>query len=816
MRILHVIDSLNPAEGGPATVIARLAAAQAALGHMVTVFSHLAANEQEVVNKNIGTIPGIERVKLEFVRGVTGWDWVRVTTARPALRRQVGDASIVHLHGVWAPLLHVASQFAREMGVPYVVRPAGMLDPWSLRQRWLKKRTAMWLGGYRKMFNGCAFMHTLNVDEKRLIGKLRLRCALEVIPNGIFEEEVANLPAPGTFRAAHRELKDAPYILFLSRLHYKKGLDHLAESFTLAAKERPDLHLVVAGPDGGARGDFLARVQRAGVAERAHVVGPLYGRDKLAALVDATVFCLPSRQEGFSLAITEALACGLPAVVSEDCHFPEVQEAGAGRVVALEPRGLARALLEVVGDEGLRAQMGRNGARLVHERFTWPRIAQQTIEAYERAFDRLPPRAMPRDPKRLKILHVISSLAVEAGGPPVICAGIAEAQARLGHDVTIAAAGLMGKLRVKISEQVKVVEYPITGLARYASSPELEQWLVENMGQVDFVHLHSVWQQPTYVGAREAWRHQTPYVVMLNGMLEAYSVRHRSYLIKRAYWWWRESKIFRGASGLHCGSASEIRKAIDWIASSPKFIVGNAISESDLLAIPERGRFRAAWPEVGERPMALFMSRLHPKKGLDCLLPVWKTVVDKHPDSILVVAGAGPTEYEQLIDRQIEEFGLSKHVKRVGQLAGSKKWEALADADLFVLPSHQEGFSMAITEALGARCAVVATESCNYEELATHNCGIEIPHDDMVGFVEAVNALLDDPARRQKLGQNGRALIESRYTWERVAEDLLKVYRWIIQGRPLPRDGASVWREPVGQARAAATAAERASLLSAK
>src|SRR5262249_41557624 len=155
-----------------------------------------------------------------------------------------------------------------------------------------------------------------------------------------------------------------------------------------------------------------------------------------------------------------------------------------------------------------------------------------------------------------------------------------------------------------------------------------------------------------------------------------------------------------------------------------------------------------------------------------------------------------------------KEFGLSGHVKRVGQLAGVRKWEALADADLFVLPSHQEGFSMAITEALAARCPVVATDSCNFEELASHHCGIEIPHDDMHAFVDAVNQLLADPAKRKKLGQNGRALIERRYTWERVAADLLKVYTWIMKGRPLPRDGSPVWREvtPVEVAKTAEAA----------
>ena len=94
------------------------------------------------------------------------------------------------------------------------------------------------------------------------------------------------------------------YVVFIARLHYKKGLDYLADAFAIVAPQSPDLDLVVAGPDEGAKSDFEDRIRRAGVGKRVHLVGPLYGPDKFAALVDCTCFCLPSRQEGFSVAVT--------------------------------------------------------------------------------------------------------------------------------------------------------------------------------------------------------------------------------------------------------------------------------------------------------------------------------------------------------------------------------------------------------------------------------------------------------------------------------------------------------------------------------
>lgn len=245
----------------------------------------------------------------------------------------------------------------------------------------MKKWIAL-AAGYRWMLNHASCLHTVNADENRLIGQLGLTCRTEVISNGVFLEEIHPLPKHGTFHDKHPELGGKPYVLFLSRLHHKKGLDFLVESFEKVCQENGDVQLVIAGPDAGGGGALAARIAAGPVARRIHVVGALYGKEKLEALSDAAVYCLPSRQEGFSLATSEALAAGVPVVITEACHFPEVGQVGAGRVVGLNADALAGAMVEILRNPVLRCAMGKAGRQLMESRYTWSAVAGRCEEMY--------------------------------------------------------------------------------------------------------------------------------------------------------------------------------------------------------------------------------------------------------------------------------------------------------------------------------------------------------------------------------------------------------------------------------------------------
>ncbi len=365
-------------------VAARLAAAQAALGCQCQIVSYRFPDAEARINASLSTIPNIAGVKLEYFPPLTRAERFLARGARRRLEPIVNQFDLIHLHGVWDPLIRAVAALAAKCAKPFVLTPHGMLDPWAMRQKTWKKRLALTLG-YRRMLNDAAFLHFLNADERALAERLHLNSPTRVLPNGIFLEELDPLPEKGAFRAAHPELAGARLVLFLSRLHYKKGLDFLADAFAIVGREFADAHLVVAGPDDGAKASFESQIARLGIADRVHLVGPIYAAQKLAALRDCDCFCLPSRQEGFSLAVTEAMACEAPVVISTECHFPEVKEFGAGIIAELNAAAIAAAIASVLRDPAAARQMGQNGRNLVVSRFTWPKVAKEMIDNYRQA-----------------------------------------------------------------------------------------------------------------------------------------------------------------------------------------------------------------------------------------------------------------------------------------------------------------------------------------------------------------------------------------------------------------------------------------------
>lgn len=381
LSILHVIGGLDPHLGGPATMLISLTAAQARLGHEVTVLTYRAGDNENRLARVSTEVPGFDRVKVAFLPPITRAERYLGRHARAWTRAYGRTFDVVHIHGVWESFQDAAAKAARAAGVPYIITPHGMLDEWALKRKAWKKRLGLWLGK-RALVRRAAAVHVLSTHERDCVLHGGFHPHPVIIPNGVFLEQVDPLPARGAFRAAHPELGDDPFIFFLARLHPGKGLDLLAEAFARLLPEMPRLRLVIAGPDFGAERALREQIARLGVAARVHLTGPIWDKAKFGALVDCACFALPSEHEGFSMSIAEALACGAPVVITRLCHFPEVAEAGAGEVIERTVDDLTGALRRVLAHPDARSAYGAAGRRLIEERFTWPRIAERTIDLY--------------------------------------------------------------------------------------------------------------------------------------------------------------------------------------------------------------------------------------------------------------------------------------------------------------------------------------------------------------------------------------------------------------------------------------------------
>ncbi len=386
MRLLHVIPSLDPRTGGPPVVVLQLAAAAARLtAHGgsrpydtgVMTYAPRTPVEAEETRRSLQPFPEVA------VHNLPPLTRVERFLARGARRRGIEIArgyDFLHLHGVWDPVILAAADVARRLGKPYCITLHGMLDPWAMAQRPWRKKIALRMG-YRRMLDDAAFIHALNTDEADLIAPLGLTAPVEIAPNGIDPAEFAAPPDPrpfiDTLPQRHRSRRR---VVFLGRLHVMKGVDVLLDAWAKVAPRHPDVSLIVAGPDYGHRAAIEAQLDRLALRESVVLTGPLLGAMRLSALRSADCFVLPSRREGFSMAVLEALACGTPAVLSRECHFPEVAQWRAGRVVELSPAAVAEGLSDMLSDPRS-SEAGQRGRDAVMAHYTWPAIARRLMSA---------------------------------------------------------------------------------------------------------------------------------------------------------------------------------------------------------------------------------------------------------------------------------------------------------------------------------------------------------------------------------------------------------------------------------------------------
>jgi len=387
VKILHVIANLAPRYGGPSKACWEMARAVAQLSHQVSIYT---TNQDGPKILPVPTDRPVwrEGVEVRYFPIQAPRFWGTSWPLARALRQEIKGVDLVHVHNLY--LFHdlVSGRYCRIFGVPYLIQPHGSLDPFIYRRHRWRKRFMEWGFQNHTIRKASAILFT-TAQERELAAPFTFDTPGVVVPLGMDLDEFSGLPEPGEFRRRHPEIGDKRIILFFGRINFKKGLDIVAKAFGVVARRRQDVHLVIAGPDNeGWAARVRAWLEEEGMGARATFTGMLLGPDKLAVLRDASLFVLPSYSENFGIAVIEAMAAGLPVIISDQVNiWSEVETGGAGRVIPCDATALADRILELLADPDAAAGMGQKGRALVQERFQWPRIAPRLAEAYVRIID---------------------------------------------------------------------------------------------------------------------------------------------------------------------------------------------------------------------------------------------------------------------------------------------------------------------------------------------------------------------------------------------------------------------------------------------
>jgi glycosyltransferase involved in cell wall biosynthesis len=333
VQLLRLIPSLDPAAGGPAQGIRQMSPLLAARGVSTSVVSLDPPDSSWLAAEHC---PGFSAVGLGPGRGVYGYRPGLPQRLQPLLR----DAEAMVIHGLWQYHALAAWRAWRRLGSlapPYWVYTHGMLDPWFRRRYPLKhlKKCLYWpWADQRVLRDARAVLFTTEQECRLARGAFwPYRLQEQVVPYGIMPPPDDATGQIEAFDQAYPQLSQRPFLLALSRLHEKKGLDLLLQAFAGIAEQAPELQLVLAGPDGGMRASLIRQAASLGLSERVHVLGLLLGEIKWGALRRCELFCLPSHQENFGLVVAEALACSRPVLISTAVNLCcEVERAGAGLV----------------------------------------------------------------------------------------------------------------------------------------------------------------------------------------------------------------------------------------------------------------------------------------------------------------------------------------------------------------------------------------------------------------------------------------------------------------------------------------------------
>ncbi|BBD57375.1 putative glycosyltransferase [Nostoc sp. HK-01] len=387
-----------------------------------------------------------------------------------------------------------------------------------------------------------------------------------------------------------------------------------------------------------------------------------------------------------------------------------------------------------------------------------------------------------------RICQVVASINENVGGPAYSITNLAKA---LSHN--------------NIYSHLFTLDYQLNGRQLPVESVELHSLIAKKLAiyvrgwqpsasnyltklasqELDLIHNHGLWMFPNLYARKAAVRNKIPLVISPRGMVESWSLNN-SWYKKWPAWLLYEKHNLDNATAFHATSAEEVQSIRNLGYKQPVALIPNGVSIPTTNEQANRQVLTEIFPELAQKKWLLFLSRIHPKKGLDNLLYVWQSLANSFPDWHLIIAGADLIGYQSELQMLVERFNLKQQVTFTGMLSGQLKYSALTNADLFVLPTHSENFGIAIAESLAYGVPVVTTKGAPWQELETHSCGWWIEDNQQALAITLTEAMKISAAERQKMGDRGRNLVQTRYSWNSVAKQMSDFYYWILGGGEPP------------------------------
>jgi len=386
----------------------------------------------------------------------------------------------------------------------------------------------------------------------------------------------------------------------------------------------------------------------------------------------------------------------------------------------------------------------------------------------------------------LKILQLVHTLDPSVGGVAAAVLGLSRGLARRGHKIdivvlddpsTVVADAVRGPTPAADELDLRVHALG-SGLTSYRYSRALWPWLRQHGGDYDRVIVNGIWQYLSFAAWRRYAGSSIPYYVFPHGMLdpwfkETFPLKH---LKKWLYWPWAEYRVLRDAAAVIFTSDEErlqARKSF-WLYRcrgkvSPLGVEAPPISSN------AKSEFLSRYPQLQNSRNFLFLGRLHPKKGCDILLEAFAQLRSNN-SIFLILAGPDQVGWESDLRRQVTRLNLTNRVVFTGMLEGSMKQSAFANAEAFVLPSHQENFGISVVEALAVRVPVLISNRVNiWREIEADRAGY-VETDDLAGTTRLLQHWTDTaPAEREMIRQNARRCFEQRFEINRAVDSLLQV-----------------------------------------